>query len=142
GAQLSADSRIQGIMFTGSTEVAQILQKTVAERLNQFGESVTLIAETGGQNAMIVDSSALTEQVVLDVVSSAYDSAGQRCSAVRGLCVQYDNIAALRNMLNVVMQQMCDINPILLTTDIGPVIDAEAHQNLQKHIEQMPSEDQ
>src|SRR5690606_40528180 len=68
GAQLSADSRIQGIMFTGSTEVAQILQTTVAERLNQFGESVNLIAETGGQNAMIVDSSALTDQVVLGVV--------------------------------------------------------------------------
>nr|WP_180039782.1 trifunctional transcriptional regulator/proline dehydrogenase/L-glutamate gamma-semialdehyde dehydrogenase [Acinetobacter sp. YH12100] len=139
GAQLSADSRIQGIMFTGSTEVAQILQKTVAERLNQFGESVTLIAETGGQNAMIVDSSALTEQVVLDVVSSAYDSAGQRCSALRVLCVQEDNLEAVRNMLKGAMQQLRVGNPVLLKTDIGPVIDAEAQQNIQQHIEQMRS---
>ena len=139
GAQLTADSRIQGIMFTGSTEVAQILQKTVAERLNQFGESVTLIAETGGQNAMIVDSSALTEQVVLDVVNSAYDSAGQRCSALRVLCVQEDNLEAVRNMLKGAMHQLRVGNPILLKTDIGPVIDAEAQQNIQKHIEQMRS---
>ncbi len=139
GAQLTADSRIQGIMFTGSTEVAQILQKTVAERLNQFGESVTLIAETGGQNAMIVDSSALTEQVVLDVVSSAYDSAGQRCSALRVLCVQEDNLEAVRNMLKGAMQQLRVGNPVLLKTDIGPVIDAEAQQNIQQHIEQMRS---
>ena len=139
GAQLSADSRIQGIMFTGSTEVAHILQKTVATRLNQFGESVTLIAETGGQNAMIVDSSALTEQVVLDVVSSAYDSAGQRCSALRVLCVQEDNLDAVRTMLKGAMQQLRVGNPVLLATDIGPVIDAEAQQNIQKHIEQMRS---
>lgn len=139
GAQLSADSRIQGIMFTGSTEVAHILQKTVAERLNQFGESVTLIAETGGQNAMIVDSSALTEQVVLDVVNSAYDSAGQRCSALRVLCVQEDNLDAVRTMLKGAMQQLRVGNPILLKTDIGPVIDAEAQQNIQTHIQQMYS---
>lgn len=139
GAQLSADSRIQGIMFTGSTEVAHILQKTVAERLNQFGESVTLIAETGGQNAMIVDSSALTEQVVLDVVNSAYDSAGQRCSALRVLCVQEDNLDAVRTMLKGAMQQLRVGNPVLLKTDIGPVIDAEAQQNIQKHIQQMRS---
>lgn len=139
GAQLSADSRIQGIMFTGSTEVAHILQKTVAERLNQFGESVTLIAETGGQNAMIVDSSALTEQVVLDVVNSAYDSAGQRCSALRVLCVQEDNLDAVRTMLKGAMQQLRVGNPILLKTDIGPVIDAEAQQNIQTHIQQMCS---
>ena len=139
GAQLSADSRIQGIMFTGSTEVAHILQKTVAERLNQFGESVTLIAETGGQNAMIVDSSALTEQVVLDVVNSAYDSAGQRCSALRVLCVQEDNLDAVRTMLKGAMQQLRVGNPILLKTDIGPVIDLEAQQNIQTHIQQMCS---
>lgn len=139
GAQLSADSRIQGIMFTGSTEVAHILQKTVAERLNQFSASVTLIAETGGQNAMIVDSSALTEQVVLDVVNSAYDSAGQRCSALRVLCVQEDNLDAVRTMLKGAMQQLRVGNPILLKTDIGPVIDLEAQQNIQTHIQQMRS---
>jgi RHH-type proline utilization regulon transcriptional repressor/proline dehydrogenase/delta 1-pyrroline-5-carboxylate dehydrogenase len=88
-------------MFTGSTEVAKILQKTVAKRLSKTGESIPLIAETGGQNAMIVDSSALTEQVVLDVVSSAYDSAGQRCSALRVLCVQEDNADAVIQMLKV-----------------------------------------
>ncbi|APX62647.1 trifunctional transcriptional regulator/proline dehydrogenase/L-glutamate gamma-semialdehyde dehydrogenase [Acinetobacter schindleri] len=139
GAQLSQDSRIQGIMFTGSTEVAKILQKTVAKRLNQFGESVTLIAETGGQNAMIADSSALTEQVVLDVVNSAYDSAGQRCSALRVLCVQEDNLDTVRHMLKGAMQQLRVGNPVLLKTDIGPVIDAEAQQNIQKHIDQMRS---
>lgn len=139
GAQLSQDSRIQGIMFTGSTEVAKILQKTVAKRLNQFGESVTLIAETGGQNAMIVDSSALTEQVVLDVVNSAYDSAGQRCSALRVLCVQEDNLDTVRHMLKGAMQQLRVGNPVLLKTDIGPVIDAKAQQNIQKHIDQMRS---
>lgn len=139
GAQLSQDPRIQGIMFTGSTEVAKILQKTVAKRLNQFGESVTLIAETGGQNAMIVDSSALTEQVVLDVVNSAYDSAGQRCSALRVLCVQEDNLDTVRYMLKGAMQQLRVGNPVLLKTDIGPVIDAEAQQNIQKHIDQMRS---
>jgi len=139
GAQLSQDSRIQGIMFTGSTEVAKILQRTVAKRLNQFGESVTLIAETGGQNAMIVDSSALTEQVVLDVVNSAYDSAGQRCSALRVLCVQEDNLDTVRHMLKGAMQQLRVGNPVLLKTDIGPVIDAEAQQNIQKHIDQMRS---
>ena len=139
GAQLSQDSRIQGIMFTGSTEVAKILQKTVAKRLNQFGESVTLIAETGGQNAMIVDSSALTEQVVLDVVNSAYDSAGQRCSALRVLCVQEDNLDTVRHMLKGAMQQLRVGNPVLLKTDIGPVIDAEAQQNIQNHIDRMRS---
>ncbi|OIJ38061.1 MULTISPECIES: trifunctional transcriptional regulator/proline dehydrogenase/L-glutamate gamma-semialdehyde dehydrogenase [Acinetobacter] len=139
GAQLSQDSRIQGIMFTGSTEVAKILQKTVAKRLNQFGESVTLIAETGGQNAMIVDSSALTEQVVLDIVNSAYDSAGQRCSALRVLYVQEDNLDTVRHMLKGAMQQLRVGNPVMLKTDIGPVIDAEAQQNIQKHIDQMRS---
>ena len=88
---------------------------------------------------MIVDSSALTEQVVLDVVSSAYDSAGQRCSALRVLCVQEDNLEAVRNMLKGAMQQLRVGNPVLLKADIGAVIDAEAQQNIQKHIEQMRS---
>ncbi|MFN4093861.1 MAG: bifunctional proline dehydrogenase/L-glutamate gamma-semialdehyde dehydrogenase PutA, partial [Acinetobacter johnsonii] len=137
GAQLSAAEQVQGIMFTGSTEVAKILQKTVAKRLSKTGESIPLIAETGGQNAMIVDSSALTEQVVLDVVSSAYDSAGQRCSALRVLCVQEDNADAVIQMLKGAMQQLQVGNPYLLKTDIGPVIDAEAQENIQKHIDKM-----
>lgn len=137
GAQLSSDARIQGIMFTGSTEVAKILQKTLAQRLSSSGQSVPLIAETGGQNAMIVDSSALTEQVVLDVVSSAYDSAGQRCSALRVLCVQEDNADSVITMLKGAMRQLRVGNPFLLKTDIGPVIDLEAQNNIQKHIDQM-----
>ena len=77
-------------MFTGSTDVARLLQKSLAGRLDARRPPVTLIAETGGQNAMIVDSSALAEQVVSDVVASAFDSAGQRCSALRVLCLQDD----------------------------------------------------
>jgi RHH-type proline utilization regulon transcriptional repressor/proline dehydrogenase/delta 1-pyrroline-5-carboxylate dehydrogenase len=88
GAQLVADSRVRGVIFTGSTEVAQIINRTLARRSVEEGIDIPLIAETGGQNAMIVDSSALPEQVVNDVVSSAFDSAGQRCSALRILCLQ------------------------------------------------------
>ncbi|WP_327857253.1 trifunctional transcriptional regulator/proline dehydrogenase/L-glutamate gamma-semialdehyde dehydrogenase [Acinetobacter guillouiae] len=139
GAKLSQDERIQGIMFTGSTEVAKILQKTVAQRLSPTGQPIPLIAETGGQNAMIVDSSALTEQVVIDAVNSAFDSAGQRCSALRVLCVQEDNAATLIKMLKGAMQQLNIGQPILLKTDIGPVIDDEAQQNIEKHIEMMRS---
>ncbi len=135
GAQLSQDRRIDGIMFTGSTEVAKILQKTVAKRLAANGQSIPLIAETGGQNAMIVDSSALTEQVVLDVVSSAFDSAGQRCSALRILCVQEDSAATVIKMLKGAMQQLIVGNPAILKTDIGPVIDEEAKQTIDQHIQ-------
>ncbi len=77
-------------MFTGSTEVATLLQRNIATRLDARGRPIPLIAETGGMNAMIVDSSALTEQVVVDVLASAFDSAGQRCSALRVLCLQDD----------------------------------------------------
>lgn len=137
GALLSQDTRIDGIMFTGSTEVAKILQKTLAQRLSASGLSIPLIAETGGQNAMIVDSSALTEQVVLDVVTSAFDSAGQRCSALRVLCVQQDNAAVLLKMLKGAMAQLTLGDPKYLHTDVGPVIDREAQQNIQKHIQTM-----
>ncbi|WP_343596698.1 trifunctional transcriptional regulator/proline dehydrogenase/L-glutamate gamma-semialdehyde dehydrogenase [Acinetobacter sp.] len=137
GAQLSQDVRIHGIMFTGSTEVAKILQRTVSKRLNPNGQPVTLIAETGGQNAMIVDSSALTEQVVADVINSAFDSAGQRCSALRILCVQQDSADAVLTMLKGAMQQLRVGDPLKLNTDIGPVIDAEAQHSIQRHIENM-----
>lgn len=139
GAKLSADARIHGIMFTGSTEVAKILQKTVAQRVTPQGHPVTLIAETGGQNAMIVDSSALTEQVVLDTVSSAFDSAGQRCSALRILCLQEDSAQAVIRMLKGAMQQLKLGNPHFLNTDIGPVIDQEAQQTIERHIHKMKS---
>lgn len=137
GAKLSADERVQGIMFTGSTEVARILQKTAAQRLSRSGQSIPLIAETGGQNAMIVDSSALTEQVILDVVNSAYDSAGQRCSALRILCVQEDNVQSVIAMLKGAMQQLNVGKPYLLNTDIGPVIDLEAQGIIDTHIDKM-----
>ena len=139
GSQLSKDDRINGIMFTGSTEVAKILHKTVSQRLSPEGLPIPLIAETGGQNAMIVDSSALTEQVVLDAVNSAFDSAGQRCSALRVLCVQKDNAETLIKMLKGAMQQLNVGQPHYLNTDVGPVIDAEAQANIQKHIDTMRS---
>jgi RHH-type proline utilization regulon transcriptional repressor/proline dehydrogenase/delta 1-pyrroline-5-carboxylate dehydrogenase len=137
GAQLTGDPRINGVMFTGSTEVARILQKTVAQRLTPSGQPVTLIAETGGQNAMIVDSSALTEQVVLDVLSSAFDSAGQRCSALRVLCVQDDAADRLIEMLKGAMAELSLGNPEQIAHDIGPVIDAEAQANIQRHIDKL-----
>ncbi|SPL70478.1 trifunctional transcriptional regulator/proline dehydrogenase/L-glutamate gamma-semialdehyde dehydrogenase [Acinetobacter stercoris] len=139
GAALSQDERVQAVMFTGSTAVAKILQKTLAERIGAHGNTIPLIAETGGQNAMIVDSSALTEQAVLDIVSSAFDSAGQRCSALRLLCVQEDNAATLIKMLKGAMQQLIVGNPLYLKTDIGPVIDDEAKANIDQHITMMQS---
>ena len=131
GAALVADARVAGVLFTGSTEVARLLNQQTAQRLRADGESVVLVAETGGQNAVIVDSSALVEQAVLDIVSSAFDSAGQRCSALRLLCVQSDCADRLLAMLHGAMQELRCGDPALLATDIGPVIDAEA----QAHIE-------
>src|SRR5690606_23866982 len=83
GAALVASGDVHGVMFTGSTDVARHIASTLAERLSRDGATVPLVAETGGQNAMVVDSSALAEQVVFDVLISAFDSAGQRCSALR-----------------------------------------------------------
>ena len=99
GARLVGDDRVMGVVFTGSTEVARLLQRNIAGRLDAAGHPVVLIAETGGQNAMIVDSSALVEQVVGDAVASAFDSAGQRCSALRVLCVQEDAAEARSGIL-------------------------------------------
>jgi RHH-type proline utilization regulon transcriptional repressor/proline dehydrogenase/delta 1-pyrroline-5-carboxylate dehydrogenase len=135
GARLVADARVAGVMFTGSTEVARLLQRSVAARLRPDGQPVVLIAETGGQNAMIVDSSALVEQVVGDAVASAFDSAGQRCSALRVLCVQQDAAGRVLTMLRGAMQELCLGNPAQLATDVGPVIDAEAQANIQRHID-------
>ena len=124
-------------MFTGSTEVARLLQRSVAGRLDAQGRPIPLIAETGGQNAMIVDSSALTEQVVIDVVSSAFDSAGQRCSALRVLCLQEDSADRVIEMLKGAMAECRLGNPERLSVDIGPVIDAEAKAGIEKHIQAM-----
>ncbi|AOG25302.1 trifunctional transcriptional regulator/proline dehydrogenase/L-glutamate gamma-semialdehyde dehydrogenase [Acidovorax sp. RAC01] len=134
GARLIGDARVMGVMFTGSTEVARILQRTVAGRLDAAGRPIPLIAETGGQNAMIVDSSALVEQVVTDAVSSAFDSAGQRCSALRVLCVQDDAADRVVEMLQGAMGELRVGNPAELRVDVGPVIDAEAQAGILQHI--------
>lgn len=137
GAGLTADARVRGVIFTGSTEVAQIINRTLADRAGQEGCDIPLIAETGGQNAMIVDSSALPEQVVQDVINSAFDSAGQRCSALRVLCLQTDIADKTLAMLSGAMQELRIGNPDRLCVDIGPVIDAEAQRNLNAHIERL-----
>ncbi len=137
GAALIADERIRGVMFTGSTEVAGIIQRNLAGRLDAQGRTIALIAETGGQNAMIVDSSALTEQVVVDVIASAFDSAGQRCSALRVLCVQEDVAERVLTMLKGAMAEYILGNPERLNTDIGPVIDEEARNGITQHIQNL-----
>ncbi|MGE6232654.1 trifunctional transcriptional regulator/proline dehydrogenase/L-glutamate gamma-semialdehyde dehydrogenase [Aeromonas media] len=137
GAALIADERVRGVMFTGSTEVAGIISRNLAGRLDAQGRTIPLIAETGGQNAMIVDSSALTEQVVMDVISSAFDSAGQRCSALRVLCVQDDVAERVIRMLKGAMAEYKVGSPEHLSTDIGPVIDAEAKANIERQIKAM-----
>ncbi|WP_027476121.1 trifunctional transcriptional regulator/proline dehydrogenase/L-glutamate gamma-semialdehyde dehydrogenase [Curvibacter gracilis] len=135
GATLVGDERVQGVMFTGSTEVARLLQRQLAGRLSPSGRTVPLIAETGGQNAMIVDSSALVEQVVSDVLASAFDSAGQRCSALRVLCVQEEAADRVLEMLAGAMAELRLGRPDQLHTDVGPVIDAEARAGLLRHID-------
>ncbi|CAJ0557369.1 unnamed protein product, partial [Mesorhabditis spiculigera] len=134
GARLVNDARIRGVMFTGSTEVARLLQRSLAGRLDSQGRTLPLIAETGGQNAMIVDSSALTEQVVQDVVASAFDSAGQRCSALRVLCVQEDVADRVLEMLRGAMAECHVGNLEMLNIDVGPVIDGEARDMIERHI--------
>jgi len=137
GAALVADRRVRGVMFTGSTAVARLLQRALATRLDPEGRPVPLIAETGGLNAMIVDSSALTEQVVNDVILSAFDSAGQRCSALRLLCVQDDVAERTLRMLRGAMEQYVLGDPQHLSSDIGPVIDADAALRITGHIAAM-----
>ena len=133
GSALTGDARIGGVIFTGSTEVARLINKALSKR----DDNPVLIAETGGQNAMIVDSTALPEQVCLDVLNSAFDSAGQRCSALRILCVQEDVADKMVNIIKGAMDELVVGKPTQLTTDIGPVIDAEAQQNLLAHINRM-----
>ncbi len=137
GASLVQDPRTQGVLFTGSTQVARLLQQSLATRLSQHGKLVPLIAETGGQNAMIVDSSALAEQAVSDIVSSAFDSAGQRCSALRALCVQEDIAEHLISMLKGAVEQLQMGDPRALSTDVGPVIDAQAKAQIESHVQRM-----
>jgi len=133
GATLVADPRVAGVAFTGSTEVAAVIARTLASRL----PIVPLIAETGGLNAMIADSSALPEQVVADAVVSAFDSAGQRCSALRVLCVQRDIAPRVLALLEGAMDELRIGDPADRTTDVGPVIDRDAQSALERHVDAM-----
>ncbi|MCK6426548.1 MAG: trifunctional transcriptional regulator/proline dehydrogenase/L-glutamate gamma-semialdehyde dehydrogenase [Burkholderiaceae bacterium] len=135
GERLIGDARVQGVLFTGSTEVARLLQRRLAGRLDRHGQPLPLIAETGGLNAMIVDASALPEQVVADVLASAFDSAGQRCSALRLLCLQEEVAERILTMLHGALAELRLGRPDALEVDIGPVIDAEARAALEQHID-------
>jgi RHH-type proline utilization regulon transcriptional repressor/proline dehydrogenase/delta 1-pyrroline-5-carboxylate dehydrogenase len=130
GQALVADPRLAGVAFTGSTDTARAIHRALAAR---DGPIAVLIAETGGQNAMIADSSALPEQVVLDAVHSAFDSAGQRCSALRVLFVQEDIAPRVLRLLAGYMDELAIGDPALASTDVGPVIDAQAQQALEQH---------
>ena len=136
GNTIIPDSRIQTVMFTGSTETGTLISQTLAER---GGDQVPLIAETGGQNCMIVDSTALPEQVVDDVISSGFQSAGQRCSALRVLFLQEDIADDVITMLQGALAELHVGNPAKLSTDIGPVIDQKALDALNAHAEYMKS---
>jgi RHH-type proline utilization regulon transcriptional repressor/proline dehydrogenase/delta 1-pyrroline-5-carboxylate dehydrogenase len=132
GAALTSDARVDGVAFTGSTETAQIIHRAMAAHLDP---GAPLIAETGGLNAMIVDSTALPEQAVQAIVESAFQSAGQRCSALRCLYVQEDIADSFLEMLTGAMDALVMTNPWDVTCDLGPVIDAEARAGIQAHIE-------
>ena len=137
GAAIIADPRIQGVVFTGSTPVARLIERALAGRLTRTGAPLPLIAETGGLNAMVVDSSALAEQVVGDVIASAFDSAGQRCSALRILCLQDDVADRILAMLKGAMAELEVGDTRKLSADVGPVITKEARDAIQGHVDAM-----
>jgi len=137
GAPLVASPQVSGIAFTGSTETARGIHRVLA---GKDGSIVPLIAETGGQNAMIVDSSALPEQVVTDTIASAFQSAGQRCSALRVLYLQADIADKTIEMLAGAMAELKVGDPALLSTDVGPVIDTAAASMLEAHAARMSKE--
>ncbi|WP_306911720.1 trifunctional transcriptional regulator/proline dehydrogenase/L-glutamate gamma-semialdehyde dehydrogenase [Rhizobium mesoamericanum] len=139
GAALVAAPEAAAVMFTGSTEVARLIQAELAKRLSEDNKPIPLIAETGGQNAMIVDSSALAEQVVGDVIASAFDSAGQRCSALRILCLQEDVADRTLSMLKGALRELSIANTNRLASDIGPVITTEAKNIIEAHVAAMAS---
>lgn len=132
GSAITADERIGGVCFTGSTGTAKLINRTLA---NREGAIIPLIAETGGQNAMVVDSTSQPEQVVNDVVSSSFTSAGQRCSALRVLFLQEDIADRVIEVLQGAMDELVIGNPSSIKTDVGPVIDATAKANLDAHID-------
>ncbi len=131
GARVTSDPRIKGVCFTGSTQTAQTINRAMA---NEITPSAPLIAETGGLNAMIVDSTALPEQAIKDIVASAFQSAGQRCSALRLLYVQEDVAAPFLEMLYGAMDELVVGNPWDLATDVGPVINAGAQDEIMDYI--------
>lgn len=134
GPIATEDNRINGIMFTGSTETARGINQTLAKRV---GPIVPFIAETGGQNALIADSTALPEQLVHDVITSAFNSAGQRCSALRVLFLQEDMADRVITLLKGAMQELKVGDPAKLSTDIGPVINESARKTLEAHARKM-----
>jgi len=137
GAALTRDPRVTGVVFTGSTETAWAINRALAARNAPLA---TLIAETGGQNALIADSSSLPEQLVKDAMTAAFDSAGQRCSAARILFVQADIADKVVSMLSGAMDELVVGNPGLLSTDVGPVIDEDAKAILVAHAARMDKE--
>ncbi|HZB68776.1 MAG TPA: bifunctional proline dehydrogenase/L-glutamate gamma-semialdehyde dehydrogenase PutA, partial [Sphingomicrobium sp.] len=132
GGALTAHPLLRGVVFTGSTETARMINRTLAER---DGPIIPFVAETGGQNGMIVDSSALPEQVTRDVISSAFQSAGQRCSALRVLFVQEDVADQMIAMIAGAMEALKVGDPRELATDVGPVIDEASKKALDEHLE-------
>jgi len=132
GSALASAPSIDGLCFTGSTGTAQIINKTMAKNLSP---DALLIAETGGLNAMIVDSTALPEQAVRDVIVSAFQSAGQRCSALRVLYLQEDVAKTVQTMLFGAMDELCLGDPWVTSTDVGPVIDKAAEKTIRDHVE-------
>lgn len=134
GEVLLPDERIKAVIFTGSTATGSFISKALAKRGK---EQVPLIAETGGQNCMIVDSTALPEQVVDDVIASGFQSAGQRCSALRVLFIQEDIADSIIEMLTGAMAELHVGDPAFLATDVGPVIDQKAFDSLHEHVEDM-----
>jgi RHH-type proline utilization regulon transcriptional repressor/proline dehydrogenase/delta 1-pyrroline-5-carboxylate dehydrogenase len=134
GTALTSDPRINGVVFTGSLATAKAIDRAMADHLDP---SAPLIAETGGLNAMIVDSTALPEQAVRDILASAFQSAGQRCSALRVLYLQEETSDKVIEMLLGAMDELAVGDPAVLATDVGPVIDAEAKAALDDHITAM-----
>lgn len=137
GGGLIADLRTTGVVFTGGTDTAQTINQQLAQR---GGPIAPFIAETGGLNVMLVDGTALPEQVVDDVIASAFQSAGQRCSALRVLYLQEDIADTVIEMLKGAMSELKIGNPVLLSTDIGPVIDLDAKHRLEQHEKRMQGE--
>ena len=138
GAALTSDARLAGVAFTGSTDTARAINRALAAR--EDAAIAVLIAETGGQNALIADSSSLPEQLVKDAIASAFTSAGQRCSAARVLFVQDDIADKVMTMLAGAMAELKVGDPALLSTDVGPVIDADALELLKAHCQRMDAQ--